>query len=81
MSDVEQKLMSVFNKLGLFIDKKDEILELDSLTFISLIVEIEEEFLLEFPDEILIAPPLTFQGFFLVIDSLIKRKEEKDEVF
>ena len=55
--DISKRLMECFNNVGVFVDSNDnfllaDVLE-DSLIFVTMIVEIEQEFQIEIPDEYL----------------------------
>lgn len=51
--------MKIFNDNGVVVISEDEIIDVDSLIYISIIVEIEEEFEIVVPDEYLITNQLT----------------------
>lgn len=73
MMDIETKLINIFEDTGIIIDKdsKKENLNLDSLHYISIICEIENEFDIEIPDEMLSNNPLeTFSDFENMIEEL-----------
>lgn len=63
---IQMRLIKVFNEAGIFLNSENyhEPLQLDSLHYISIICEIENEFDIEIPDEILSENILsTFQDF------------------
>lgn len=59
MNNIKEKLIKIFNDNGVVVISEDEIIDVDSLIYISIIVEIEEEFEIEVPDEYLITNQLT----------------------
>lgn len=59
MNNIKGKLMKIFNDNGVVVISEDEIIDVDSLIYISIIVEIEEEFEIVVPDEYLITNQLT----------------------
>lgn len=69
---MKERLENVFNDIGLYIDEDeyDDEIGLDSMTFVSLLVAIEEEFKIEIPDEKLsIAALKTFADFLQLVES------------
>lgn len=53
----ENDLLKVFEENGIFIDDKNVLLQEyipDSLTFVSIVISIEEEFDIELPDDLLL---------------------------
>lgn len=48
-----EKLKTIFDEYGADIDSQDELLEIDSLKYIAIMVEIEKEFNIVIPDEYL----------------------------
>lgn len=63
---MKERLERVFSELGLYVEEGeyDDELGLDSITFVSLLVAIEEEFDIDIPDEKLsIAVLKTFSDF------------------
>ncbi len=53
---MENKLLDILKEMGIFIDEdeKDDDLNLDSFTFISMITEIERSLDITIPDELLL---------------------------
>ena len=74
-----ERLLLCFNNIGVFINPKDnfllsEVLE-DSLLFVSMIIEMEQEFDIEIPDEYLAADRLTtFQDLEELVKELVPNK-------
>lgn len=76
--EIEESVMNAFNAVGIFMTPEeiqdaaiDEIIE-DSLTYISFIVELEESFNIEIPDEYLLPERLsTFDSIITMIEDLI----------
>lgn len=69
---MKERLNTVFSDLGLYVDEEeyDEELGLDSVTFVSLLIEIEEEFDIDIPDEKLSIEELkTFSDFLRLVSS------------
>lgn len=69
---MKERLEKVFNDIGLYIDEDeyDDEIGLDSMTFVSLLVAIEEEFKIEIPDEKLSIVALkTFADFLQLVES------------
>lgn len=57
-------VISVFQENGIYMyNDKDDDLDIDSITFISLIVFIEKRFNIIIPDEMLIESPKTYNQF------------------
>ena len=75
MGNIQNKLIDIFENTGICINREDteELLDLDSLHYISIICEIENEFDVEIPDEMLSRNPLeTFKDFEKMILQLRK---------
>ena len=76
---VEKELMDVFNENGLFIDNKDLPLQEyfpDSLTFVNIIVGVEDAFEIELPDEMLVIENLgTFNTLLERINLVVTIKD------
>lgn len=51
--NTKKKLEKIYNEYGFDFSDPKEILELDSVDFISFVIDIEEEFEINFPDEFL----------------------------
>lgn len=74
MDNIDKKLKSIFetNGIVIFEDEKDDLLDLDSLRFISIIVEIEGQFNIIVPDEYLSENLLlTYSDFFNLVASCL----------
>lgn len=77
--EVKDKLINIFQDNGIYIDKKKmgEDIDLrdyitDSIQYISFIVEIEKEFDIEFPDELLLFDKIaSLNGFSNIIKAII----------
>lgn len=71
---IKEKLLNIFDENGFLIleGEEDALLDIDSIQFLSVIVQIEGEFSVEIPDEFLISSLLnTFNDFLYLIKSLI----------
>lgn len=53
MSNVRKKLIEIIEEEGIGLDQNNSIIDIDSLRYISTILNIEEEFDIEVPDEML----------------------------
>lgn len=76
--DFEKRLFDIFEQKGIFLssDEKNDELELDSIQFISIIVDIENVFNLSFPDNVFISNNLkTFNQFIEEIQHLLNAHE------
>lgn len=73
---IKEKLLNIFDENGFLIleGEEDAPLDIDSIQFISVIVQIEGEFNVEIPDEFLTSSILnTFNDFLYLIRSLTTR--------
>lgn len=71
---MEERLLQIFKENGFDIQPNEynDVLEMDSIQFISIIVAIETEFDLEIPDEILSMEGLrSFQEFLVLVQELL----------
>lgn len=71
---IQNKLLTIFNDTGIDLDTKniDEPLDLDSLHYISIICEIENEFGIEVADELLNENKLSsFKDFLMLLEGEI----------
>lgn len=69
---MKERLEKLFTDFGLYIGEEeyDDELGLDSMTFVSLLIAIEEEFKMDIPDEKLsIAALKTFSDFLQLLES------------
>lgn len=69
---MKERLEKLFTDFGLYIgeDEYDDEIGLDSMTFVSLLIAIEEEFKMDIPDEKLsIATLKTFSDFLQLLES------------
>ena len=48
------KLIELLKENGVYVDGEDEVLELDSLTYVTVIVDIENEFGISYPEQFMI---------------------------
>lgn len=70
-TQLQNKIIKILEENGIYVsDDWDEELEFDSITFISTIVCLEEEFNIEIPDDFLLFE--NFKTFRLYIDNLHK---------
>ena len=72
----KDKLIECFSNIGVLIEPKDDVdlkeYILDSLQFVTSIVEIERTFSIEFPDELLMYDVFdSLNGLVAIVDSLI----------
>lgn len=85
--NVKNELFQCLNNIGIVMEKTDEDFDLneyglDSLQFISFIVEMENCFDIEFPDELLVMDTMTsFNAFTNIIEGLINDKESDNDKF
>lgn len=78
MSNID-KLTKIFSENGVDIlpEQYTDLLEVDSIQFVSIIVDIETEFEIEIPEEYLILSKLpTFSDFISLIECLLKAEEK-----
>jgi|GEM_PF-1569311 phosphopantetheine attachment domain protein len=76
--DVQSCIIKILNENGIEVDGVNAILDFDSLTFVSIIVCIEDEFDLVIPDDILTRDNfLTVQMYIDNINKLIKEKQNE----
>ena len=52
--NIKNELLNIIADLGIVVDENETIQDIDSLTFVSLVVKIEEKFNITFPDEFLL---------------------------
>jgi acyl carrier protein len=76
MNDMNEKIKKCFENLGMNIDIRDNFLLedfiADSITYISLLVELEEMFTINIPDDYLVQGRLvTYQDLYNMIADLI----------
>lgn len=79
--NIKDKLREIINNLGFDMTDDDEIPieDIDSVSFISLIVEIEQEFNIEFYDEYLSYEILnSFDHFVSIVNECIKEQTIKN---
>ena len=80
--EIEECVINAFNNVGIFMTLEeihdaaiDEIIE-DSLTYISFLVELEENFDVEIPDEYLLSERLsTFDSIITMLEDLLSGKD------
>lgn len=68
---IEKKLIKIFESVGVYIDyaSYDEVLEIDSLQFVSVIMDIEETFLIRLTNDFEDFEMLeTFQDFYKLVN-------------
>ena len=64
MSELENRVKTILEQNGIFFyDDMEEILDLDSLTYDSILVELENEFQIDIPEQYLTKGINTFRGF------------------
>lgn len=72
---IQEKLMNIFKENGYLVDAENEYdqLELDSLQFISILCDIENDFDISIPEEYLSGKDLnTFSDFLELIRNVVK---------
>ena len=80
--DIKQKLLECFLNIGVVIEEQEDDIDLkeyilDSMQFITAIVEIERVFSIEFPDELLVYSMFdSLNGLINIIDTLLKKDNE-----
>lgn len=73
MDEIRERLIKCLDKNG--IDLIDESRQIDSISFITAIVDVEQEFDVEFPDEFLLIETMSsFDKLFDIIKVLIDNK-------
>lgn len=84
VNEFVEKAITCLNSVGVELTYNDEDfelneLEMDSIQFISFIVELENCFSIEFPDELLVAENMTsFYALINIIDELQKNKSDNN---
>lgn len=62
--NIREELLNIFAQVGIFIDDYDEILQIDSIQFVNLILEIEETFTITVDEEYMLFERLnSFNAF------------------
>lgn len=80
--DIKAEILQCFLNIGVVIDDAEEDVDLkdyivDSIQFITAIVEIERVFSIEFPDELLLYSVFdSFNGLKKVVESIISESNE-----
>ena len=70
MNDIKEKLMGCLDKNG--IDLNNNSSEIDSISFITAVVDIEQEFGIELPDEFLLVDTMSsFDKLYEVVKTLV----------
>jgi acyl carrier protein len=76
----EKKLTEIFDEHGITIRNEDEKIEADSLVYISIIVDIEDQFDLQIPDDFLYDERLLyFSDFVSLVNELTKDQCSKEQ--
>lgn len=78
---IREKLMNIFKENGYLVDAENECvqLELDSLQFISILCDIENDFDISIPDEYLSGNGLnTFWDFLEVVRNIVEEEARDD---
>ncbi len=71
---MEEKLLQIFSELGLYIDDTEynEELDIDSITFITLVARVEDDFKIRIPDDKFSYEQLSsFRKFMIVINEIL----------
>ena len=81
--DTKAKIKECFSNIGVLIEEQSDVdlkeYILDSLQFITAIMEIERAFSVEFPDELLMYNVFdSLNGLVIIVESLIKNNNEVD---
>lgn len=82
MVDVEKSLLGIFEEKGIFLseNEKDDELEMDSLQFISIVVDMENVFSIIVDDEDLMADKFkTFNSFLKYVEVRIAQPSELND--
>lgn len=51
--NIQEELFNIMNELGIDVGESGELLDLDSITFITMIIRVEETFGITIPDDLL----------------------------
>lgn len=80
--DIENKIRKILDENGIYIsDNPNENLDLDSITFISIIVCLENELEIEVPDDyLLIDKFMTFNNYVDNVKFILGMEEEKQTI-
>lgn len=87
MQDIEKRLMKCLNNVGIIINSEEELQGLKdfidgSIVFITFIVEIEQEFKIEIPDDFLQIECLeTIDSIKAIIEMSLKKEENENFEF
>ncbi len=74
MDEIRNRLLNCLDRNG--IDFSDETQEIDSISFITVIVDIEREFDIEFPDEYLVMDSISsFDKLYEIVSMLVDTKK------
>ena len=77
-SDIKQRIINVFRNNGVFINDnetaKNEIVDIDSLTYVSVMVDLESEFDTELDELVITDQDVTYVGFIDKIADLLEQK-------
>lgn len=68
MTEIKDRIKNVLEQNGVYIDNWEEELDFDSITFISTIVGLEQEFGIEVPDDMLLYE--NFRNFKLYVENI-----------
>ncbi len=74
MEEIKNKMINILRQNGIIVFEENEVIEMNSLMFISLIVNIEEEFEIEVPDDYLNLNQLNCLSDFVILISSIKNE-------
>lgn len=76
--NIDNMIGELLEQNGIFLEEDmTESMEMDSLTFISIIVGIEESFTVNIPEKYLIEKPDTYQDFFELVYRILNDPESK----
>lgn len=74
MEEIKDKMINILRQNGIIVFEENEVIEMNSLMYISLIVNIEEEFEIEVPDDYLNLNQLNCLSDFVILISSIKNE-------
>ena len=77
--NVEEKLINLFEDKGIYLSEqeKNDPLELDSIQFISIIVDIEQVYCIKIDDDYLMSDNFkTFNDYLLIVQTVLSKSNE-----
>ena len=79
--DIHEILCTLITELGIMINSEGEFVDLHSITFMSMIVQIEETFSITFPDDLLNMELINSMNTLEIIVKNIVNGVEQNEVY